>query len=525
MVKKTKLRPRRLFYDSDRKKYYYLINGVKKFIKTGDISQKQLVKINIKNIVPVKTEVRKRRQPAETTLITSSKKVAPTLLAPISANLTPNLNLYKLKDNEKLAERFSGLEKKIELLADTSKAKIPKPTIGIPPSPTPATPVPEPPSPIGPPPLVSSSSTPAPSTTKKVKMNKNVAEKLINRFIKEGGKSYIDFQDWFYNNSDEYIDGLSFGRYTITQDFSQLFKTKYKEYISRPEYSLATSFLNNPPEPKKPEPKPEEKKPNIMTMSDLNKDKERAKTYAEAFKQGLSNIANALSPKSSKVAPQATKGSTTTLTTTEDDNPVDKGDINVPAGVPSPEDDENIPITLKKKETGKGKYEDDKNGIYNDELEQIFYDKLHKFVPVISSDEMWMIEKMVNKETKKIGWIQNTEPSSSGGRHWVAYFINIPEKEINYYDSLVENNGMPPPESMKGLKKIIDKINPEYYLKFKNNLCRYQNPKSNNCGYFSLKFILDRYNNIPFTECTGYDRVKNEYGEGEKMIKKFKKYL
>jgi hypothetical protein len=251
----------------------------------------------------------------------------------------------------------------------------------------------------------------------------------------------------------------------------------------------------------------------------------------------LKGISRTLSPKTSKVLPSRTS----TLTTTEDDNPVDAGDINVPPGAPVKttflgktekgddfileESDDEI-FTIKKKTTGTGKeHENDDDGIYNDELEQIFYDKLHKFVPVISSDEMGVIEKMVNKDTKKIGWIQNTDPRKSKGRHWVAYFINVPEGEINYYDSLVENNGMPSAESMKGLKKIIDKINPEFYLKFKNNLCRFQNPKSNNCGYFSLKFLLDRYSNIPFRECTGYDKVVDKYGEGEKMIQKFKRYI
>jgi hypothetical protein len=525
MVKKTKLRPRRLFYDKSKNKYYYLIEGKKTFIKTGDVSQKQLVKINIKNIVPTRAPAKRRREPAETTLITSSKKVAPTLLAPISANLTPNLNLYKLKDSEKLGEKITSLEKKIEVLSDTTKTKIPKPTTPKPTTPKPTTPkptTPKPTTPTGAPPLGKSESS---SIKKPVGMNKNIAGKLIDKFISEGGKSYAEFKNWFNANQGEVVDGQLYSKYEIKQDFAALFKTKYDIYTSRPEYTLATDLLSKPPPENKKEEEPAKK--GIMTMADLNKEPVRVRTYAEAFKQGLSKVATALSPKSSKVAPEPTRTSTMTLTTTEDDNPVDAGDINVPAGVPETKEessDEDKPIVFKK--TGKGKeHENDNDGIYNDELEQIFYVKLHKFVPVIASDQMGIIEKMVNKNTKKIGWIQNTDPQKSKGRHWVAYFINIPEGEINYYDSLVENNGMPSAESMKGLKKIIDKINPEFYLKFKNNLCRFQNPKSNNCGYFSLKFLLDRYSNIPFRECTGYDKVVDKYGEGEKMIQKFKRYL
>jgi hypothetical protein len=177
------------------------------------------------------------------------------------------------------------------------------------------------------------------------------------------------------------------------------------------------------------------------------------------------------------------------------------------------------------KMNGSGDYENDDDGIFNDELQEIFKDKMNKFLPVIASDKMNTLLPLVNRDTKKFGWIQNTEPLKSGGRHWVAYFIDVNNMEVNYYDSLVENDGIPPKESMKGLKKIIEKIRPEYYLKFKYNTIRDQNPRSKNCGFFSLKFIMDRYRNLPFKSATAYDKVYDYYGEGEKMIKRFKKYL
>jgi hypothetical protein len=499
MVKKTKLRPRRLFYDKSKNKYYYLIEGKKTFIKTGDVSQKQLVKINIKNIVPTRAPMKRRREPAETTLITSSKKVAPTLLAPISANLTPNLNLFKLKDSEKLGEKITSLEKKIEVLSDTTKTTIPKPSTPIPT--TPAPPVP---------PRPGKSET---GKKKGIQMPNDVVDSLIATYSADA----FPPKEWFDSEKDvvygDYYLGVSLPKYEKARERWETNKRNIEAVAKR------DAEAKRPPPEKKKEEEPAKK--GIMTMADLNKEPVRVRTYAEAFKEGLSKVTTALSPKSSKVAPEPTR--TSTLTTTEDDNPVDGGDINVPAGAPETKE-ENGEDEMKTTGTGK-EHENDNDGIYNDELEQIFYDKLHKFVPVISSDEMGVIEKMVNKDTKKIGWIQNTDPRKSKGRHWVAYFINIPEGEINYYDSLVENNGMPSAESMKGLKKIIDKINPEFYLKFKNNLCRFQNPKSNNCGYFSLKFLLDRYSNIPFRECTGYDKVVDKYGEGEMMIKKFKRYL
>ena len=172
--------------------------------------------------------------------------------------------------------------------------------------------------------------------------------------------------------------------------------------------------------------------------------------------------------------------------------------------------------------SGSGAYENDDDGIFNTELQEIFKDKMNKFLPVIPADKMDELLPLVNKDTKKFGWIQNTENSDSMGRHWVAYFIDIPNLEVNYYDSLTENEGEPPKESLKGLKKIIDKIHPEYYLLFKYNQIQDQSPSSKNCGYFALKFIMDRYRNVPFKVASGFDK---HYYAGEKMIKRFKKYL
>ena len=58
------MRPRRLYYDQDKDKYYYIINSKRKYIKVPKtMSQKQLVKINIKNIIGADRprRVRKRK--------------------------------------------------------------------------------------------------------------------------------------------------------------------------------------------------------------------------------------------------------------------------------------------------------------------------------------------------------------------------------------------------------------------------------------------------------------------------------
>lgn len=46
------------------------------------------------------------------------------------------------------------------------------------------------------------------------------------------------------------------------------------------------------------------------------------------------------------------------------------------------------------------------------------------------------------------------------------------------------------------------------YLKFKYNKQRQQSVTSNNCGWFCIRFLLMRYQNIPFKEATNYKWIK-----------------
>lgn len=129
MVKKTKIkqRPRRLFKDDKLGKYFYLIDGKKKYIKTGDItSEKQIARINIKNIMPVKV-IRKAIRPRTSIKPITNQQVV-SKLAPISQNLTDKkYDIYKIKDNENFEKRLTKVEEK-QKLEDTKKAEIEKAT-------------------------------------------------------------------------------------------------------------------------------------------------------------------------------------------------------------------------------------------------------------------------------------------------------------------------------------------------------------------------------------------------------------
>ena len=63
-----------------------------------------------------------------------------------------------------------------------------------------------------------------------------------------------------------------------------------------------------------------------------------------------------------------------------------------------------------------------------------------------------------------MGTIINLSHSNEKGSHWVAFFIDtLSSKSLEYYDPL----GSPSKEFMKNIKTVINKLNPDVYLKFK----------------------------------------------------------
>lgn len=490
-----KKRPRRLFYDDKKKKYFYLINRKKRYINISKgISQKQISKINIKNIIGIpvtKKRIRPRGsyKPILKTQIVS--KLVP--IAPIAENLSKqSKNLFtgkeefekrldkleagfkpvNVKEKEDLIKRLEKLEKVLEKGLDI-KLKLPYDKI---------------------------TNSVIQEAIKKMK------EKKMNREIEEQKKKYLELLK-------ELKDKIKIPKPTIFGQVDiELIDEKDKEEKERIDKEIEKD-LNRLKEEKEKEEKIkeifkskktqwkyDEFKDVIINSFDVNKLKNINDADYEDFRKSFND--NNLDTKKLNISKN--KFSEFLNNIIKELNEEVKGEEEVKEGM--------------------GAFSNDDDGMYNTELQEIFKDKTNKFLPVISSDRMNTLIPMVNKNTKKFGWIQNTEPSTSSGRHWIAWFIDIPNFEINFYDSLVENGGMPTKQSLKGLKKIIDKINPEYYLLLKYNTIREQNPNSKNCGYFALKFIMDRYRNISFKEATGYEIVNN-FGEGEYKIEKFKDYL
>jgi LmbE family N-acetylglucosaminyl deacetylase len=125
----------------------------------------------------------------------------------------------------------------------------------------------------------------------------------------------------------------------------------------------------------------------------------------------------------------------------------------------------------------------------------------------------------------KIGFIMNlsNHDAKSGGTHWVAVWIDpVQDKSVEYYDSF---SRAPPPSLMKDIKHIVDKINPDVFLKFKQNRVVQQSADSDNCGQFSMRFLMDRMRGKSFSESTGFDEKMKMHAvaKNEKEIEKLKK--
>jgi len=171
---------------------------------------------------------------------------------------------------------------------------------------------------------------------------------------------------------------------------------------------------------------------------------------------------------------------------------------------------------------GDGKYEGFTDGLYDDEIQEIMKDDFNKFCPVIMSDQISSLLKYVDYHTKQFGFIINTENSHQQGQHWIAIFIDVPLGEVCIYNSLAD----PPTKiQIKGIKELVQKINPPYMMKLKWNHIKTQNDYSNNCGFFALRFIEQMYNGIPVNLGSQTGGVKDASINGEKSIEKFKDEL
>ena len=112
----------------------------------------------------------------------------------------------------------------------------------------------------------------------------------------------------------------------------------------------------------------------------------------------------------------------------------------------------------------------------------------------------------------KIGIVFNTDPSTSGGKHWISMFIDISAADpsnwtIDYFDSFGE---APLPIELRYLIDKLKKQNPHFKLnlncrdnKSEEKICtssvKHQLDNSE-CGMYSINFIVERLTGKPWVE-------------------------
>lgn len=476
-------RPRRL-YTTDDGKFYYLIDGKKKFVKApAGISQKQIAKINIKNIVnaPSAKRIKRRRKRIEPAY---GKKVGGVLQKSDTGGLPlyffqPKKNIPTLEEQAKVSadtniekltkELLKGLQakpssSKIAATIATQTSPVSTTSTGMQTEPKQR--------------KKETSGTEADTETEpRVPKTQIPADELV-KIIGEVERRGITIN---FNNVKGYID-----EYYKTSNYTSITQPKFDK--AKVEYVKEREKEMMPPPPARQPPK----KTGVVGMKDYSEES----AYASDFVKNLMKQGG------------------------------------VPA--PSESESESPPRTQISKGTGDG------DGLYNDEIAKVIKKRIKNYVPVIASDEINELPRYVARGDKRFGFVINTNPSMSDGSgndgyrtgHWRAVYINNEDDypTVEYFDPLTE--GKMPPELITMCRKIAMKMNPSMMFKYKQNMLRRQSKMTSNCGWHSVKFLDDRYNGVPWSEATGYDDYMAQHSsapddshDGEKDISKYiKKY-
>ncbi len=110
------------------------------------------------------------------------------------------------------------------------------------------------------------------------------------------------------------------------------------------------------------------------------------------------------------------------------------------------------------------------------------------------------LNRIYKQGIRKIGIVYNTDPSTKKGQHWIALFIDLNKREINYWDSYGQCPA--PPE----IVDFINVLKPQAPNVYKNksakftvncNTIRHQYGDTE-CGVYCLNFIQKSVDNVDF---------------------------
>ncbi len=476
-------RPRRLYINS-KGKYYYIVNGVKKFIKVPQgMSQQQIQNINIKNIIPGPAKRLKRRTkkivPVYSKKIAKGEEMEKSVIKTETGGLptyifTPQKKFLSLGDLSTKSDDTST-DKLINLL----KGAIPVIAEGT-----------------------KKLGLPAPEQKFMLAdADKNLIDDMIGERLRES-EPFI--KEFIRQEIRPKAPPLS--KSDVQKENERIRKEIEDRKASRTGTPLtsapATPLREEEEEGKMPEsfPQPSKSVPveksmfQFLTQSRLERALGREwvlKTFPGGF--------------SSTTLPVSDFRILAEKLGIEDANKKSKKELI---------------ILIKENLTQKGFGDNGDDGLYNDQIEKIMKKRIKNFVPVVASDKVNDLLQYVNKGDKFFSAVINTEPSESFGRHWRCIVIDNRDDypSAEYFDSLAEN-AKPDDALLSVMRKICKRMNPEKYFKFKYNMLRRQSFNTSNCSYHVMKFIEDRHNGVPFEDASGWsDYMKRQKGNGYEAI-------
>jgi len=128
--------------------------------------------------------------------------------------------------------------------------------------------------------------------------------------------------------------------------------------------------------------------------------------------------------------------------------------------------------------------------------------------------------KLKRNKINKVGIIYNLDVSSGEGTHWVALYIHIPKKEINYYDSYGHKPIHLIHEFIMGLVMNFRENNKEPTVIYNDTRHQY---KGSECGMYSMNFILERLNGKSMKDISSVAIPDEEVNNLRKFLFNYKK--
>jgi len=139
------------------------------------------------------------------------------------------------------------------------------------------------------------------------------------------------------------------------------------------------------------------------------------------------------------------------------------------------------------------------------------------YIATIPADGILPIILPQLRDDRKACFILNLDPMGMPGSHWVAVMIWPKEHRLMYFDSF----GKPPPAGiLRDLKTMVKKAYTGKF-KFKWNQIKWQDVRTDTCGFHAMKFLKDMLAGKSFPEASGFNQARR----GERDVKKFKENL